>query len=328
MNKVNLPTNAIIAVTLNCNSKCVMCDIWKNRIKNELKPKEYLNLPPGLKDINITGGEPLLRKDLPEIIESIKVKSPKAKLILNTNGYLPKIIQKKIPQILQIDPNFVVRVSIDGWKQTHDNIRRIPNGFNKILKSIKILKRSEVKDLGISFTIIEQNYKDLEKIHQFSIDQNIELSLTIATDSSTYFGKEKKKLRPNNIKLKKCISKVVSKRLKSTNLKEWFRGWFEFELINYILSCKRPLECDAGKRFFYLDSVGNIYTCNIKNWLLGNIRNSSFNKIWNSQKALSLHLKTKNCQDCWMICNAKTQIKSNIISVSSQVIKHKFRTIL
>ena len=96
-----LPTNAIIAITLNCNSKCTMCDIWKNNIKNELHAKDYLKLPSSLKDINLTGGEPFLRTDIADIIKNIKSACPNARLIINTNGFLPKSVERQIANIIK-----------------------------------------------------------------------------------------------------------------------------------------------------------------------------------------------------------------------------------
>ena len=55
------PATAIIAVTLNCNARCTMCDIWKNQMKDELRPEEFAKVPSGLRDINLSGGEPFLR---------------------------------------------------------------------------------------------------------------------------------------------------------------------------------------------------------------------------------------------------------------------------
>ncbi len=65
---MKLPTDAVIAVTYKCNSKCVMCDIWKKPACKEIEPRLYAKLPGSLKYINISGGEPFLRKNLPEVI--------------------------------------------------------------------------------------------------------------------------------------------------------------------------------------------------------------------------------------------------------------------
>ena len=57
-----------IITTFRCNAKCHMCNIWKHPTKpsEEIKPELLEKLPDGLR-INITGGEPMLRKDIDEI---------------------------------------------------------------------------------------------------------------------------------------------------------------------------------------------------------------------------------------------------------------------
>jgi len=56
MKQVFRPIEAVIAVTLKCNARCVMCNIWKNKPIGEVKPEFYRKLPSSLKEINITGG--------------------------------------------------------------------------------------------------------------------------------------------------------------------------------------------------------------------------------------------------------------------------------
>lgn len=326
MNKNNLPTNAIVAVTLNCNSRCIMCDIWKNKTKNELKPKEFSKLPSTLTDINLTGGEPFLRPDIDKIVFYIKKACPKAQLILNTNGFLTSVIKQQIPKILKHDPNFAVRISLDGWKNTHNKIRRTPQAFKKALSSLSLLKKLKVKNLGISFTIMEQNYQELPKIYRFTKKNNLQFSLTLATNSQIYFGKNKQSLRPKNLKsFKEKIKKITLSRFKSLKPKGWFRAWFELELLKYYQTNKRPFPCNAASDFFYLDSTGNIYPCHISHSLLGNIRKQNFKKIWNSNLTKKQQLLSKNCHQCWMTCTAKTNIKKNIFNISKKIIKLKIQ---
>lgn len=318
------PTHAIVAVTLNCNSRCVMCDIWKNHITNELQPEEYLKLPPSLIDINITGGEPFLRMDLPEIVAVMKRAAPKARLVLNTNGYLARVIEKQIPKILKTDPKFAVRVSLDGWEEIHDAIRRIPNGFKTIMETLSILDRAGVGDLGISFTIMKKNIDDLPKIFDFCRRERLELSLTMVTNSAIYFGEGKESLRPDNHEeMSKYLNRVIVQRFRSNRPKEWIHGWFEKRLLEYYFTHRRPLPCDAGEKFFYLDSIGNVYTCNIKSWLMGNIKKESFEQIWGSKQALKMISRVHACHDCWLPCSAKTSMASRIFPVGKDILMNK-----
>lgn len=322
MNK--FPTNAIIAVTLNCNSRCTMCNIWQNKIVNEMKPEEYLKLPSTLKDINITGGEPFLRMDLPEIVAAMKKTAPKARLVLNTNGYLPRVIERQVPKILKIDPKFAVRVSLDGWEKIHDEIRRIPNGFKMIIESLEILDKAGVKDLGVSFTIMKKNITDLPKIFDFCRRRRLELSLTMVTSSDIYFGKNKDSLRPDNHQeVSKYLNQVIIKRFRSHRPKDWFRGWFEKQLLNYYFSQRRPFSCDAAENFFYLDSLGKVYSCHVRGWLMGDLRRQTFENIWFSSRADKVRDDVKMCNDCWMVCTAKTGMRRHLAGVTAEVVRSK-----
>ena len=71
------PIEASIKVTENCNSRCITCDVWKNKFQQNLTTQELENIFYQLKEIGIrmigfTGGEPLLRNDIGELIKKPK----------------------------------------------------------------------------------------------------------------------------------------------------------------------------------------------------------------------------------------------------------------
>lgn len=316
-----MPKTAIIAVTLNCNSRCIMCDIWKNRIKDELAPEEYAKLPNSLEDINITGGEPFLRRDLVEVIRNIKKAAPRARLVMNSNSSMPHRAATDLPKIRIIDPNFAFRVSIDGMGKAHDDIRRIPGGFDKIMKTIEIARSAGIRDLGVSFTVIDQNVSEIPKVHEFCKKNGMEFSLTVATSSVIYFGSKKGNMRPKNSqKLEEQLSTVARYHLGSLKPKEIIRGWFVGRLLNFVKNGKRALVCDAGSGFFYMDSVGNVYTCHIKPWVMGNIRKQSFEHVLQNQ----IHApKVASCNACWMVCTAKSVMKQRLYRVAAEALSDK-----
>ena len=295
-----------------------MCDIWKNRITNELLPRDFLKLPPSLVDINITGGEPFLRRDLVDIIANMKKVAPKARLIMNTNGFMPHRAAEDLPKIRAIDPTFAFRVSIDGMGQAHDAIRRIPGGFNKIMKTLEIARASGLRDLGVSFTVIDQNVNEIPKVQAFCRKNNLEFSITVATNSVIYFGSNKESMRPKNPKqLEARLSDVAQEHFRSLQPKEIVRGWFVKGLIHYITTGKRALPCDAGQGFFYMDSIGNVYTCHLKPWIMGNIKQNSLDEIFGHNRFAS---QVAACNSCWMVCTSKSMIKKRLALIVPEVI--------
>lgn len=315
------PTSAIIAITLNCNSRCIMCDIWKNKIPNELPAEYYKKLPASLKDINITGGEPFLRQDIVEIVRNMKVAAPNARFIMNSNGFMPHMVKKHLPKILEIDPNFAFRVSIDGIGAAHDAIRRIPGGYDKIMESLRIAKEVGTKDLGIAFTLIDQNVDELPKVQKLADDLGVEFSMTVATNSVIYFGSGKENLRPKNPeRLEMRLEETARKHLARMSPKELMRGWFIKRLISFVQTGKRALVCDAGTGFFYMDSLGNVYTCHLKPWKMGNIKSASMEKILANQTYAK---RVATCDACWMVCTAKSMMRRKIFRVALETLKDK-----
>ena len=88
------PSDAIVAVTHRCNARCVMCNVWKNTQTDVLQPLDMRKLPPALRTVNLTGGEPFLRPDLPEFVRQVRLRCPDAQITISTNAYLPDRIDE------------------------------------------------------------------------------------------------------------------------------------------------------------------------------------------------------------------------------------------
>ena len=70
-NKITLPIDCVIAVTYKCNSRCVMCDIWKIKDASDLNLTDFTKLPSTLLDVNLSGGETFMHVDLPAIVSVV-----------------------------------------------------------------------------------------------------------------------------------------------------------------------------------------------------------------------------------------------------------------
>lgn len=317
------PPEAIIAVTLNCNARCLMCDIWKKPSKNEVKPEFYKKLPSSLKEINITGGEPFLRDDLTEIIRVVKTRCPEARLVISTNGFLTQEIKEMMPRIVKIDPKIGVRVSIDSEEKIHDKLRGVKGAYKKTMTTLHYL-RTIIKDLGIGFTLMNENKNDLLKIFYYCQKNHLDFSLSLVSGSSIYFGKEKESLRPQKgIRIRKIFAELIDSQYKTFNIKNWFRAWFNQGLYDFLAIKKRKLICDGGEGFFYLDPYGRIYVCQLKPWLMGSLKKESFEKIINSTRADRLRRMASKCDDCWMVCSVRNKMKKNMINICRKIILKK-----
>lgn len=302
-----------------------MCDIWKNDIKDEFKPEDLRALPSSLKGINITGGEPFLREDLPEIIRVIKEVCPKARVVISTNGFMPERIKRLMPEVIKIDPKAAVRVSIDGIGSAHDSVRGIPEGFKKCMESVEILKSSGVKDLGIAITLMGGNIDELPEVYFLSKGLGVELSVTVATDSENFFGKGKCLNSSDTERMKKALRPVIIDEYISRSPRRWVRAWFEKGLIGYKEDRKRAIPCDAGKGFFYMDSAARVHACHIIPTYMGSLKEKGWEGVWKSPLADKVREGVKGCEKCWMVCTAKSEIRKNPIRTGLEIISDKVK---
>jgi radical SAM protein with 4Fe4S-binding SPASM domain len=319
------PKEAVIAITHNCNAKCIMCNIWKQKPGEEVLPSIYEKLPNSLRTINISGGEPFLRKDLPEIINIIQSRCKRPRMVISTNGLLPGVIEKQIKQIVESKNAIGVRVSIDGMREVHDKVRGLKGAFVNGTESLRILEGLGIRDLGIAFTAMAFNLSDIQNVYDLSRKLRIQFALSVAYKSSVYFKNVDEDYLIDYGELTDRLDYIVNRELRSLEPKRWFRAYFEHALVGYASGEKKLQNCTAGEDFFYLDPLGNVYPCTVLDMRLGNLQEKSFDEIWSSKETQKVRDYIKRCpHNCWMVCNAVPMIKKHPYIPLSWIMKNKF----
>jgi len=163
-------------MTKRCNLKCVHCYA---QAKEETYEGSELTTDEGKKLIDdlahfgvpvilFSGGEPLLRQDLPEMIEYATQKGMRA--VISTNGTL--ITEEKARVFAQLSLSYI-GVSIDGLEGVNDTFRGVEGAYEKAMTGIRNAKQAGIKT-GLRFTIYKQNYKEVPKIFDLIEKENIE----------------------------------------------------------------------------------------------------------------------------------------------------------
>ncbi len=293
-----------LITTFRCNAHCNMCNIWKypSNLKDELEARYYEKLPSGLR-INITGGEPTLREDLEDIF---KILYPKASLLeLSTNGYYTD----KIINIAEKFPNILIRVSLEGLPAMNDAKRGTKDGFDHALRTMLELKKTKCKNIGFSVIISPDNFKDLIHLYELSSYLNVELGNSVV-HNSWYFHKEDNKITSIEALAAHeqfLLALLTSKRNGLKNkLKDYGRAYFNKSIHQRLRGDApgyRP-QCGALNDFFFIDPYGNVSPCNgsKEEWIIGNIKEKSFEEIMNSEDAKKLRQNILNCdRNCTFI---------------------------
>lgn len=137
------------------------CNYWQSRWHDAISTDRAIKLvneisAAGIRTLRLTGGEPLLRKDLFDILSEVKT-STFRRIILQTNGLLLRKFHKEI----NTSPITTVAVSIDGLQGTNDLIRGIEGYFDLGMNGIRLLQG---KETAISVTLNRMSAQELQQL--------------------------------------------------------------------------------------------------------------------------------------------------------------------
>jgi MoaA/NifB/PqqE/SkfB family radical SAM enzyme len=282
-----------------------MCEVWKHPTKPSKEiSHDTIEKLPNTFFTNITGGEPFIREDLPEIVNILRKKTKR--IVISTNGYFTE----RIISLCKMYPDTGIRISIEGLAKTNDEIRNIPHGFDRGLRTLLGLRALGIKDIGFAMTVQDKNCYDIIPLYLLAQGLGYEFA-TATVHNSHYFHKWNNTIH-NKDMVTGEIEKLIKHMLKSKKIKDWFRAYFNYGLINYIRGNQRLLSCEMGKDGFFLDPWGDVLACNgmDEKQSLGNLNEQKWNEIWDSKRAKEVRQMVNNCKkNCWMVGSAAPAIR-------------------
>lgn len=162
----------IFFVTGRCNGRCLHCFAHDLETENEMSPEEVRDfaLQMGqLDDLSISGGEPLLRKDIGELLDPLfEIGKPKT-CTFPTGGLEPELAKKICSELATAHPDtrLTVVLPLEGDRELHDEIRGIKGAFDKLCETYELLKHDAeagLYDLKINTTISSLNQDAIERV--------------------------------------------------------------------------------------------------------------------------------------------------------------------
>lgn len=299
----NAPWYVVWCITGACNLNCLHCSTnARKKLPNELSTDEAINVIEQLANLGIfqlgfSGGEPLLRKDIFELIE---IATDKGILVgIGTNGliFTPDIAKEL--RDLGIDH---VQVSLDGaTPETHEKQRGVPNIFQKAINAIKICVREEVK-VHTCFTSTRINFKELENVIDLCAQLGVNrfnwsrfVPLGRGTKSLDLTSREWKD--QTEIFMKKRDQYEIIERM------EFITHTSQIVLHDPSLMKQNLFQgCVAGITKIAIWQDGSVSPCAVFDMRIGNVRETSLAEIWRKSSELiklrdRSNLKGK-CRDC------------------------------
>lgn len=329
--KIGRPDPLILVwdVTYYCNLRCYFCDlkeVHRDRLDKQLSLEQAKKVIDHVAEadvvtISITGGEPLLRKDLEDIAEYARNKGLLPALA--TNGTL--ITKDRAKRLSKAFHN--ITISIDGLEETHDKIRGVPGTYRKMLKGLKNLIDCHGCMVGTNFVINEQNYNEFLEIfnmvRQTGIDYFYFAPVRGFGESIFRFGTSKENAsmgcsgfayRIPKEQLNHLMNQIITIKKQYPNLV--YPSWrFISQTPAHIYGEKLEKVCDGGTLYLAINNQGNLCLCpgllRTPETYVGSLVEETLPNLLNSEKLQALKKSIiPKCPPCMAHCTTEVSIRS------------------
>lgn len=280
-------------VTLSCNCNCRHCDLG-GFIKDErqIKPEEYRDLTQRLQPLvaQISGGEPLLRKDIAAIVKAIK-QSGVQYLILVTNGVLlneSNYLQLRKAGVDQFS------VSLDFPDERHDEFRRRPGLYARLEQSLHRLAKLGFRDIILNTAITKANVREIlplaKKAAEWSVDISYSAYTALRTGNKDYCLNYEEDLEI----LRQAINELIILKRQGiylTNPELTLRDTLKFFEQGHMPNCK------AGIRFLIVMPDGSLVPCSLHR-----------NKYATRKEMIENFSRTNQCDNCYVAIRSYSEM--------------------
>lgn len=286
-------------VTYRCNFRCVFCDYWKDKYPSdgELSPEQFALGARKLREIgnfmlSMAGGEPLLRRDLPEIIEAVAAHHLP---MITTNGWLAT---EETARELWGRGLYGVSVSIDfADPERHDRDRGVKGAHERAVRALDIFSLARTRgrqNLNLMAVLRSDNLGEMEPLILLAKEHGAHFMvqpycpLKTGNASFTPQGGVAQFLLSLKRKHKNFLSNAE------------FLARFDEALNGGVPGCA------AGRTFFNIDQKGDIAKCvEDMEHPVGNILTSSAKEI---MEGLRRAHEENTCKACWYNCRGEVEV--------------------
>ncbi|MCF8146904.1 MAG: radical SAM protein [Deltaproteobacteria bacterium] len=305
------PQAISLEVTHRCIAKCIMCNIWKiSHEVPELFADDWLrflasDLFSDLRELDITGGEPFIRKDLIDLfsgIASLKQKNLRKlkSIAVTTNGFLTDRILEYMEQILPVlrdkDIDLVTVCAMDAIGEMHEKIRNYPKAWSHVDETIQGLKelRERFSNLiiGLKTTILPVNIAELDEIEQYADTNRLFtiISPCIITDA--------RYLNPDRADDLVFSTKNIQKMIEFYESESFRWSYHGDTLVQFFKTGLTKKPCSCGFNYFFVRSTGELFLCPLINLSVGNIKEKPLQDLLFSREASRFRKNVGRFPEC------------------------------
>ncbi|OQC56299.1 MAG: Cyclic pyranopterin monophosphate synthase 1 [Verrucomicrobia bacterium ADurb.Bin018] len=296
-----------VILTYRCQSRCSMCQVWQHPSvpAEEIGPATLAKLPNGFRTITLTGGEPTLREDLPELAAVLRPKT--RRLVVMTNG----LLAEPLAELVARWPDIAIRVSVDGHGAKNDTIRGEENGYARKMATVRHLLAAGARDVGLAVTIQDDNCDQLLAL--FKMAQSFGGDISLATLHNGFLFHKIDNEPYNRLRTARAIQPLITELLATRRPRFWRQAYFALGLMKKILGQPRGWRCPAGRDFLYLDPWGRLYACPIRPDLeMGDLNIGTWRSLLKSPGAAEARTRALRCtHNCWLTDHARPALRNH-----------------
>jgi sulfatase maturation enzyme AslB (radical SAM superfamily) len=296
-----------------------MCNNWKwgdrksDMTLDQLDPVLDSPFWGAVENLNISGGEPTTRLDLPEMVEMFHRRLPRLRKIgINTTGLTP---HRAIPMLTRIvkfcadhDLPISIRVSLDGIGDIHNQVRNVKRGFDKAVETITAMQALAGEyanfQFGIAATIFAANLEDAGNILAWARAKNLDIVFNML------------RFTDNMLNNKDLAEKIAFREREEEFMRKFFLDRVQeesvlsgqaFMYLHYAdmiaNGYHRTMPCPFQSQGLLLNPYGDLYYCE-NSERLGNVLDEAAEQLYFKAENLAHREQVKNrvCPTCLSPC--------------------------
>lgn len=302
------PVLGCIAVTYRCNARCSMCDFPARAGRGEYGTDRMKSIIDdfaalGIDNIAFTGGEPMLRNDIFDLIAHAKSRGALAQMATNALMLDQAAAERLVAAGLD-----ALTISIDGaTAEVHDGIRGVPGAFDRAIAAARHVLAARKKlgsglVLSLSAVIVPANIQQLSGI--------VALARKLGADNVSFFSAE-------GCADVGAFFTAEEREAIVGSLGRFLRRRKEFGIIDNSDACLRLLmekyrggkpriSCLAGYASIFADCYGDVFPCYMalnRGAPMANIETTPLRELWESPHYREVRRKLLDCHKCHYVCH-------------------------
>jgi MoaA/NifB/PqqE/SkfB family radical SAM enzyme len=245
-------------ITRSCNARCKHCHLGGRVQEERASPQRYAEICRETEPLValVSGGEPLLRNDVVEIIKGLKTTNGTPYIAMTTNGWL--LTRERYRELREAGVDRF-SISLDYPDERHDEFRGMPGLFRRIEALVDDLGGDGDRAINISAVVQRDNFRDLIRIAELGMEWGVRVNLS----TYTWLRTENKDYLLSGSDLPE-FGEIVEQliQLKRVNKNIRTSDYVLRNMIRFFENGGLP-DCRAGERYFVVNPDGTFSPCGL-----------------------------------------------------------------